>query len=107
MAEHFMKEDGRGAAGEERGTVEGLGGGRGAELFEAGAEGADGGFKILLRGQAVGALRFEGLGAEQIHAVRSASGGENDETSKLMRSDDARAFGRDEVSGLIFDGEDD
>ena len=107
VAEHLMKEDGGGAAGEDGGAIEGLGDGRFAQRFEACAEGADGGFEVGLGGKAVDGFGFEGLIAKEVHAIVGAGDGEDDEARLQVRRDDARALGGGEVVGLILHGEQD
>ena len=107
MAEHLVEEDGGGAAGENRGAVEGLGDRSLAQRFEALAQIAHGGFEIGLRGKAVDGWSFEGLLAEQVHAIVGAGDGDGDEPRLQVRRDDLRAFGRGEVVGLVLHGEND
>ena len=107
VAEHLVKEDGRGAAGENRRAVEGFGHRRFAQRFKALAQIAHGGFDVGLLGQAVDGLGLEGLLAEQIHAIVGARDGDSHEPRQLMRRDDVRALGRGEIVGLVLDGEHD
>ena len=89
MAEDFVEEDGGGAAGENGGAVEGLGDRSFAQRLEALAERAHGGFEIGLLGQAVDGFGFEGLLAEEVHAVVGAGDGDGDEARLQMRRDDS------------------
>ena len=104
VAEHFMKEDRRGAAGENRRPVERLGHGSFAQGFEALAQLANGGFHRCLRGKAVDRFGFEGLCAEQIHAVVGARRGNHDQACLDVRRHDPRAFGGCKVVGLVLGG---
>ncbi len=102
MAEHLVEEDGGGAAGENGGAVEGLGDRSLAQRFKALAQLAHGGFEIGLLGQAVDGFGFEGLLAEEIHAIVGARNGDGHQPRLQMRRDDLRAFGRGEIIGLVL-----
>ena len=102
VAEHFVEEDRGGAAGEDGGAVEGLGDRGFAQGFKAVAEVAHGGFEVGLFGQAVDGFGLEGLFAEEVHAVVGAGDGDGHEARLQMRRDNARAFRRGEVIGLVL-----
>ena len=74
--------------------------GRDAEGFEVLRHGegllGDG----LLVGQVAGGVGFEGLDAEEVHAVGGAGAGDDDEAGDVVGRGDAGAFGGDEVVGL-------
>ena len=62
------------------------------------------GFHGFLRGQAVYGFGFEGLRAEQVHAVIGAGYGEDHHASLRVRGHHARAFGGCIVVGLVLHG---
>ena len=107
MAEYLVEEDGGGAAAEDGRPVKGLGDGGLAEGFEALAKLAEFGFDFGLRGKAVRGLRFECAGADQVHAVFGAGGGDDDDARELVWGDELGALGGDVVVGLVLDAEDD
>ena len=105
VAENFMEEHGGGTAGENGWAVERLSDGRFAQRFEALAEVLDCDDKLGLSGKAVDGFCFESLIAEEVHAIVSTGGGNEDKARQLVRRDDARTFGGGEVVGLALDGE--
>ncbi len=54
----------------------------------------------LLVGQVGGVVGFEGLGAEEVHAVGGAGAGDDDEAGDVAGSGDLGALGGDEVVGF-------
>ncbi len=100
VAEDFVEEDGGGAAAEDGGAVEGLGDGSFAEGLEVLGHGDGLVGEGLLVGEVGGIVGFEGLGAEEVHAVGGAGAGDDDETGDVAGCGDLCAFGGDEVVGL-------
>ena len=102
VAEHFVEEDRGGAAGENRGAVEGFGDRSFAQRLETLAQIAYGGFEVGLIGKPVDGFSFEGLFAKEIHAIVGARDGNGHEAREQMGRDDLRAFGRREIIGLVL-----
>ena len=102
MAEDFVEEDGRGAAAEDGGAVEGLGDrARRAALPGSFAITAALARSVFWSGRCGGRVGLEGLVAEHVHAVGGAGAGHDDESGGLAGRGDPRAFGGDEVVGLV------
>ena len=105
MTEHLVKEDRGGAAGEDCGAVEWFSHRSLSQGFKATAEAAHGGLEIGLLGKAVDGFGLESLFTEEIHAIVGAGNGDGHEPRLQMRRDDLGPFRRDEVIGLVLDGE--
>ncbi len=105
VAEHFVEENGGGAAGEYGRSIDRLRGRRLAQRLQARAKLAHGRFHHCLRGQALHSFGFESLRPEEVHAVVGAGDGKDHQARLQMWRYYARTLRRDVVVGLVLRGE--
>ena len=97
MAEHFMKKNGRGAAGEQRGTTIRFGKRRGVQRAQVVGHFLRARCHFGFRGKLCRIGKLESLDAHQLHAIVGAGFGLDHDAEDGIGGDDLCAFGRDQV----------